>query len=104
MDRDCEFLEQEKIMDYSLLVGMHFIDNREKLLTEGWMENPEHFTSFLIYKKKTPWPFLSMVVFYLTRQIVWLKVALTMKSSTTYQNLVFQGEIQIGFLLIQTGN
>ena len=39
-------------MDYSLLVGMHFIDNREKLLTEGWMENPEHFTSFLIYKKK----------------------------------------------------
>jgi len=22
-------------MDYSLLVGVHFIDNREKLLTEG---------------------------------------------------------------------
>lgn len=35
VDRDCEFLEQEKIMDYSLLVGVHFIDNREKLLTEG---------------------------------------------------------------------
>jgi 1-phosphatidylinositol-4-phosphate 5-kinase len=51
VDRDCEFLEQEKIMDYSLLVGVHFIDNREKLLTEGWMENPEHFTSFVIYKK-----------------------------------------------------
>ena len=48
VDRDCEFLEQEKIMDYSLLVGVHFIDNREKLLTEGWMENPEHFTCFLI--------------------------------------------------------
>lgn len=24
MDRDCEFLEQERIMDYSLLVGLHF--------------------------------------------------------------------------------
>ncbi|XP_010547360.1 PREDICTED: phosphatidylinositol 4-phosphate 5-kinase 6-like [Tarenaya hassleriana] len=24
VDRDCEFLEQERIMDYSLLVGMHF--------------------------------------------------------------------------------
>jgi len=45
-----------------------------------------------------------MVVFYLTRQIVWLKVALTMKSSTTDQHLVFQEEIQIGFLLTQTGN
>jgi 1-phosphatidylinositol-4-phosphate 5-kinase len=39
VDRDCEFLEQEKIMDYSLLVGVHFRDNTEKLLTEGWMEN-----------------------------------------------------------------
>jgi hypothetical protein len=27
-----------------------------------------------------------------------------MISSTTYQHLVFQEEIQIGFLLIQTGN
>ncbi|KAI9161895.1 hypothetical protein LWI28_021812 [Acer negundo] len=27
VDRDCEFLEQERIMDYSLLVGLHF---REK--------------------------------------------------------------------------
>lgn len=24
VERDCEFLEQEKIMDYSLLVGVHF--------------------------------------------------------------------------------
>jgi hypothetical protein len=24
VDKDCEFLEQEKIMDYSLLVGVHF--------------------------------------------------------------------------------
>jgi len=59
VDRDCEFLEQEKIMDYSLLVGVHFIDNREKLLTEGWMENPEHFTSFLIYIKKRLGHFLA---------------------------------------------
>ncbi|KAJ7965619.1 Phosphatidylinositol 4-phosphate 5-kinase [Quillaja saponaria] len=27
IDRDCEFLEAEKIMDYSLLVGLHFRDN-----------------------------------------------------------------------------
>ena len=24
VDKDCEFLEQERIMDYSLLVGIHF--------------------------------------------------------------------------------
>ncbi|KAI3857935.1 hypothetical protein MKW98_011201 [Papaver atlanticum] len=36
VDRDCELLEQERIMDYSLLVGLHFIDaNRDPLLTEG---------------------------------------------------------------------
>ncbi|KAF8670410.1 hypothetical protein HU200_050715 [Digitaria exilis] len=38
VDRDCEFLEQEKIMDYSLLVGVHFRDNREKLLAEGTID------------------------------------------------------------------
>ncbi|KAL9262205.1 Phosphatidylinositol 4-phosphate 5-kinase 1-like protein, partial [Drosera capensis] len=27
IERDCEFLEREKIMDYSLLVGVHFRDN-----------------------------------------------------------------------------
>lgn len=27
IDRDCEFLEAEKIMDYSLLVGLHFRDD-----------------------------------------------------------------------------
>ncbi|KAG0485278.1 hypothetical protein HPP92_009161 [Vanilla planifolia] len=27
IDRDCEFLEAEGIMDYSLLVGLHFIDD-----------------------------------------------------------------------------
>ncbi|KAK6149065.1 hypothetical protein DH2020_016590 [Rehmannia glutinosa] len=26
VDRDCEFLEQERIMDYSLLVGLHFTE------------------------------------------------------------------------------
>ncbi|KAL9247978.1 hypothetical protein vseg_021345 [Gypsophila vaccaria] len=28
VDRDCEFLEAEKIMDYSLLIGLHFRDDR----------------------------------------------------------------------------
>lgn len=27
IERDCEFLEAEKIMDYSLLVGIHFRDD-----------------------------------------------------------------------------
>jgi hypothetical protein len=35
-------------MDYSLLVGVHFRDNREKLLTEGWLENTIHLTSFVV--------------------------------------------------------
>ncbi|OVA19773.1 Phosphatidylinositol-4-phosphate 5-kinase [Macleaya cordata] len=38
VDRDCELLEQERIMDYSLLVGLHFRDasyNRDPLLTDG---------------------------------------------------------------------
>jgi 1-phosphatidylinositol-4-phosphate 5-kinase len=26
VDKDCELLEQERIMDYSLLVGIHFRD------------------------------------------------------------------------------
>jgi hypothetical protein len=30
-----EFLEQENIMDYSLLVGVHFRDRRDRLLTGG---------------------------------------------------------------------
>lgn len=27
IDKDCEFLEAERIMDYSLLVGLHFRDD-----------------------------------------------------------------------------
>jgi 1-phosphatidylinositol-4-phosphate 5-kinase len=27
LDRDCEFLEAEGIMDYSLLIGLHFRDD-----------------------------------------------------------------------------
>lgn len=29
IERDCEFLEAEKIMDYSLLVGLHFRDDNK---------------------------------------------------------------------------
>ncbi|XP_058079772.1 phosphatidylinositol 4-phosphate 5-kinase 6-like isoform X2 [Magnolia sinica] len=38
VDRDCDFLEQERIMDYSLLVGLHFRETsftKEPLITEG---------------------------------------------------------------------
>jgi len=50
VDKDCEFLEQEKIMDYSLLVGVHFrgaVDvDGEKLATprlSRW--DRDHFRS-----------------------------------------------------------
>ncbi|KAI3525970.1 hypothetical protein L1887_05109 [Cichorium endivia] len=33
IDRDCDFLEQERIMDYSLLVGLHFKDTNSDLGT-----------------------------------------------------------------------
>lgn len=42
VDRDCEFLEQERIMDYSLLVGIHFKEishTGEPLSTEASVSN-----------------------------------------------------------------
>ncbi|KAJ8421679.1 hypothetical protein Cgig2_026667 [Carnegiea gigantea] len=33
VDRDCDFLEQERIMDYSLLVGVHFRDSCVRPIT-----------------------------------------------------------------------
>lgn len=35
MDKDCEFLAQEKIMDYSLLVGVHFRGKKDTSATGG---------------------------------------------------------------------
>ncbi|KAK9682795.1 hypothetical protein RND81_10G096900 [Saponaria officinalis] len=35
VDRDCDFLEQERIMDYSLLVGLHFRDSYTKPFTKA---------------------------------------------------------------------
>ncbi|KAK8549102.1 hypothetical protein V6N12_062000 [Hibiscus sabdariffa] len=36
IDRDCEFLESERIMDYSLLVGLHFRDAKMGLSPIVW--------------------------------------------------------------------
>lgn len=33
VDRDCDFLEQERIMDYSLLVGLHFRETSNSPIT-----------------------------------------------------------------------
>ncbi|XP_072996209.1 phosphatidylinositol 4-phosphate 5-kinase 4-like [Typha latifolia] len=35
VERDCDFLEQERIMDYSILVGVHFRENRDMRVFEG---------------------------------------------------------------------
>lgn len=53
MDRDCEFLEQENIMDYSLLVGVHFRDTRDRLLTGGWLK--QNCFNNLIYGYDIPY-------------------------------------------------
>lgn len=40
VDRDCEFLEQERIMDYSLLVGVHFTEALNDELTPSGARTP----------------------------------------------------------------
>ncbi|KAJ6809181.1 putative phosphatidylinositol 4-phosphate 5-kinase 1 [Iris pallida] len=44
VDRDCEFLEAEGIMDYSLLVGLHFCDDipASKLQTSPFSASPKN--------------------------------------------------------------
>uniref|UniRef100_A0A0D9X2F8 Phosphatidylinositol 4-phosphate 5-kinase n=1 Tax=Leersia perrieri TaxID=77586 RepID=A0A0D9X2F8_9ORYZ len=69
VDRDCDFLEQEKIMDYSLLVGVHFRDNREKLLSEGSTDHD-------INKISTPRLSRGNVDHFLTDPNRWLKIKL----------------------------
>ncbi|KAJ6818588.1 putative phosphatidylinositol 4-phosphate 5-kinase 6 [Iris pallida] len=57
VDKDCEFLEQERIMDYSLLVGLHFRDTcRESSLSEGnsEMENRKQAASRLLRADTDP--------------------------------------------------
>lgn len=46
VDRDCDFLEQERIMDYSLLVGMHF----REISQSG---EPLHTEDTDLYKPRT---------------------------------------------------
>ncbi|EYU18633.1 hypothetical protein ABFS82_10G154600 [Erythranthe guttata] len=40
VDRDCEFLEQERIMDYSLLVGLHFMEASNDDITPSGSVTP----------------------------------------------------------------
>jgi hypothetical protein len=44
--RDCEFLEAERIMDYSLLIGLHFRDDYSS--DEMMSLNDKHFGKFLL--------------------------------------------------------
>lgn len=48
IDRDCEFLEQERIMDYSLLVGLHFreISTAGDLIPSGTQTPTGQFSLF----------------------------------------------------------
>lgn len=54
IDRDCEFLEQERIMDYSLLVGLHFrnVSANGDLISSG-SRTPTGCSSFLAFHYKT---------------------------------------------------
>ncbi|KAK4481757.1 hypothetical protein RD792_012668 [Penstemon davidsonii] len=40
VDRDCELLEQERIMDYSLLVGLHFTESANEEQTSPGAQTP----------------------------------------------------------------
>lgn len=57
LDRDCEFLEAEGIMDYSLLIGLHFRDDHSVDETES---SPRDTLSgiclifFLFFKCRNP--------------------------------------------------
>ena len=44
--RDCEFLEAERIMDYSLLIGLHFRDDYSS--AEMISLNDKHFGKLLL--------------------------------------------------------
>ncbi|MQL91135.1 hypothetical protein Taro_023750 [Colocasia esculenta] len=50
VDRDCEFLESEGIMDYSLLVGIHFRDDAfaSKMGNLPYVPSPSKNDSFLV--------------------------------------------------------
>ena len=48
VDRDCELLEQERIMDYSLLVGVHFREvSQDMLPAEGQFQTKQYLQIFL---------------------------------------------------------
>lgn len=46
VDRDCDFLEQERIMDYSLLVGLHFREAAADGQASGLRTPTGYFASF----------------------------------------------------------
>lgn len=50
VDRDCDFLEQERIMDYSMLVGLHFRESTNDEHTPSGVLTPVGNYSFTIDK------------------------------------------------------
>ncbi|KAL2326366.1 hypothetical protein Fmac_025424 [Flemingia macrophylla] len=48
VDRDCNFLEQERIMDYSMLVGLHFrgVSCSDAVTPSGFSPGPQTPTGY----------------------------------------------------------
>lgn len=50
VDRDCDFLEHERIMDYSMLVGLHFrgMPCNDSITPSGYSPGPQTPTGYIL--------------------------------------------------------